>query len=258
MISCDEVFDVLTRGPFPTGRPSDGVVEAHLGHCADCQRLAEALRPAVELFEAVAPEESRTLPSYGGRLRSSVSPFPWEAALAEALPVVVRPEPQSVSIPQRQNLLASFISGGCPVNLARFATAALLGAVVVGAAYQMGMPQVQAFAKRLFGGSGDIAQAKTQVEVSLKGVTFSLLSDCLSLSAKDTLKGERDGDDEASDALQLDRADPVLALNEFDAGICCTQCHKINAKVKTVAMKRATGQVANTCNLCHDFSKTAH
>ena len=67
MIHCDEVFDILTRGPFPTGAVSDGVVESHLTRCDDCRRLAEALRPAVELFqEAVAPEESRGLPSYWG------------------------------------------------------------------------------------------------------------------------------------------------------------------------------------------------
>src|SRR5437763_16408722 len=105
MISCDEVFDVLTRGPFPTGRPSDGVVEAHLGRCADCQRLAEALRPAVELFEAVAPEESRTLPSYGGRLPTTTAPLPWEATFAEASPVVPKPEFARTNTPQRQNLL---------------------------------------------------------------------------------------------------------------------------------------------------------
>lgn len=67
MIHCDEVFDILTRGPFPTGAPSDGIVEAHLSHCQACRQLAEALRPAIELLqEAIAPEESDTLPCYGG------------------------------------------------------------------------------------------------------------------------------------------------------------------------------------------------
>ncbi|MGH7137021.1 MAG: hypothetical protein ACREHD_14875 [Pirellulales bacterium] len=67
MIHCDEVFDILTRGPFPTGAPSDGIVEAHLNHCQACRQLAEALRPAIELLqEAIAPEESDMLPCYGG------------------------------------------------------------------------------------------------------------------------------------------------------------------------------------------------
>ncbi len=64
-MDCDQVFDILTRGPFPTGTPCDEPVERHLGICAECQRLAEALRPAIELFqEAIDPEESRDLPGY--------------------------------------------------------------------------------------------------------------------------------------------------------------------------------------------------
>ncbi len=69
MIQCDEVFEILTRGPFPTGAASDSLVEAHLEHCAECRRLAEALRPAmVAAPEAVAPEEGVDLPCYGGVL----------------------------------------------------------------------------------------------------------------------------------------------------------------------------------------------
>jgi hypothetical protein len=64
-MNCDQVFDILTRGPFPTGTPCDTGVEAHLSACPECRRLAEALRPALELFqEAVGPEESRDLPGY--------------------------------------------------------------------------------------------------------------------------------------------------------------------------------------------------
>jgi hypothetical protein len=76
-MNCDQVFDVLTRGPFPTGTSCDVPVEAHLNECAECRRLAEALRPAIELFqEAVDPEESRDLPGYwctSGDARTSVS-----------------------------------------------------------------------------------------------------------------------------------------------------------------------------------------
>ena len=65
MMNCDQVFDILTRGPCPTGTSCDGPVEAHLSECDECHRLAEALRPAIELFqEAVDPEESRDLPGY--------------------------------------------------------------------------------------------------------------------------------------------------------------------------------------------------
>jgi hypothetical protein len=69
-MDCDQVFMVLTRGPFPTGEIWDEEVEAHLETCGDCWRLAEALRPALEVFqEAVPPAESRDLPGYWGDAR---------------------------------------------------------------------------------------------------------------------------------------------------------------------------------------------
>jgi hypothetical protein len=69
-MDCDRVFMILTRGPFPTGEPWDEQVELHLESCADCWRLAEALRPALEVFqEAVPASESRDLPGYWGDAR---------------------------------------------------------------------------------------------------------------------------------------------------------------------------------------------
>ncbi|MEX0613616.1 MAG: hypothetical protein WD738_21960 [Pirellulales bacterium] len=77
-MDCDQVFKILTSGPFPTGEPWDEQVEAHLETCAECWRLAEALRPALEVFqEAVPPAESRNLPGYWGDAR------PVPEALAE-------------------------------------------------------------------------------------------------------------------------------------------------------------------------------
>src|SRR4051794_13084700 len=71
-MDCDQVFMILTRGPFPTGEVWDEQVEAHLESCSDCWRLAEALRPALEVFqEAVPPAESRELPGYWGDARPS-------------------------------------------------------------------------------------------------------------------------------------------------------------------------------------------
>ena len=77
-MDCDQVFMILTRGPFPTGEAWDEQVEAHLETCAGCWRLAEALRPAIEVFqEAVPPAESRDLPGYWGDAR------PASAVMAE-------------------------------------------------------------------------------------------------------------------------------------------------------------------------------
>ena len=73
-MDCDQVFMILTRGPFPTGEAWDEQVEAHLETCSDCWRLAEALRPAMEVFqEAVPAAESRDLPGYWGDARPASS-----------------------------------------------------------------------------------------------------------------------------------------------------------------------------------------
>ncbi len=73
-MNCDLVFAILTRGPFPTGHPSDRQVEAHLSTCPGCYRLAEALRPAFEMDEEAIPaDESRYLPGYWGELRPAPS-----------------------------------------------------------------------------------------------------------------------------------------------------------------------------------------
>jgi hypothetical protein len=72
LLNCDQVFEVLTRGPFPSGDPQDEAVERHLRACHECRRLAEALRPAVALMhEAVSSEEAEQLPEYQGSL-------PWQ------------------------------------------------------------------------------------------------------------------------------------------------------------------------------------
>src|SRR5918997_915126 len=54
-MNCDQVFMILTRGPFPTGEPWDEEVEGHLESCSECWRLAEALRPALAIFQEAVP-----------------------------------------------------------------------------------------------------------------------------------------------------------------------------------------------------------
>jgi hypothetical protein len=83
-VSCDEVFEVLTSGPFPRDASpgfsplhvADAAIELHLVACHDCRLLAEALRPAVRLIEDATLEEDDQLPAYRGSL-----PFPgnWSA-----------------------------------------------------------------------------------------------------------------------------------------------------------------------------------
>lgn len=86
---CDKVFEVLTRGPFPTGGPIDRRVESHLTRCEECRRLAEALRPALDLFqEEIHSAESDSLPSYLGPAVSA--PTPWLSRQGQFSKVAVR------------------------------------------------------------------------------------------------------------------------------------------------------------------------
>ena len=110
-MDCDQVFMILTRGPFPTGEAWDEQVEAHLETCADCWRLAEALRPALEVFqEAVPPAESRDLPGYWGDARPAAAILGelTQAATRTALAPGVRQTQRSYRNYPRQPLASEF------------------------------------------------------------------------------------------------------------------------------------------------------
>src|SRR3954470_23542202 len=71
-MNCDDVFVILTRGPFPSGSQDDAEVERHLQGCAECHRLAEALRPNdAALRDASGEQETSALPGYWGDLVGS-------------------------------------------------------------------------------------------------------------------------------------------------------------------------------------------
>jgi len=162
LMNCDQVFEVLTRGPFPTGADSDDAVEHHLRCCHECRELAEALQPAVELMhEAIAPEHASGLPEYSGVLASRQR----EVATAEAerpTPLRVRRLARSESAQRRPSALVSF---------AQFAAAlvllAALGSLVWGVittAKQTGGPNL------LFSGVIEPSGPKTLARLDERGL----------------------------------------------------------------------------------------
>lgn len=77
VFTCDDVFEILTREPFPSGAADDEIAERHLAVCHECRQLAEAFRPAVGLFhEALTCESNEDLPSYRGRLLPVIDSLP--------------------------------------------------------------------------------------------------------------------------------------------------------------------------------------
>ena len=115
-LTCDQVFDILTRAPFPAGDEHDDGVDRHLAVCHDCRQLAEALRPATDLFrEAMAADERHALPVYRGELATIVRP----AAHAER-------RPKSSKAPQRQSTLSSVSGNRTGLSLALVPALAML------------------------------------------------------------------------------------------------------------------------------------
>ena len=105
VLTCDDVFEVLTRAPFPAGGSDDEIVESHLAVCHECRQLAEALRPAIGLFHEAIPQDiDNELPAYRGELapiaamngplttlatpHTRSASFPWWSAIAVCLAVV--------------------------------------------------------------------------------------------------------------------------------------------------------------------------
>jgi len=131
-MDCERVFVILTRGPFPTGDLSDEAVEAHLEICGDCWRLAEALRPALEVFqEAVPPAESRDLPGYWGDARpAGTAVSAWSRSHTRLAPALgVRRVPQTFATHHDQ----SFPNRLSPGILRAMVFASTLTASAIGA-----------------------------------------------------------------------------------------------------------------------------
>src|SRR5262245_36946691 len=90
VMSCDEVFDVLTRGPFPTCDANDADVDLHLSACHSCRQLAEALRPALNLFhESMPVNEEEELPTYLGKVGRALDASAGEGPCEQA-PLVTK------------------------------------------------------------------------------------------------------------------------------------------------------------------------
>lgn len=131
-MDCDQVFMILTRGPFPNGDPSDEQVEDHLETCTDCWRLAEALRPAGSSLggfqEAVPSPECHDLPGYWGDARPAAIRPSHPSAARTALVAGDRP----ASSPYYGYTIAP-LGAGYPVDLMRAAVlVSTLSATVVG------------------------------------------------------------------------------------------------------------------------------
>jgi hypothetical protein len=218
LMNCDQVFDVLTRGPFPTGAASDAAVERHLRACHECRELAEALQPAVELLhEAISPDEASGLPEYSGALSASEG----NVATAEAW----RPTPLSVRKLARQEVLSRRPSRW--LGLARFSAAAVLLFAVGSLAYGVLTTARQ---------PGGPFQTKSPARLDERGlVTLAALQLPAGCFPRDLLEstGQRD----------------ISPIINQAALVCCTECH--NAQNPQRPMVGSVAVMHHSCLACH-------
>lgn len=248
-MNCDQVFDILTRGPFPTGNPSDDLVERHLVACHPCRQLADALRPAVELFhEAIAIEESRLLPGYRGLLfttqpqrlppainaanQATVVP---PAALTAAVPsTVIQPAPA------KGKMKASRCSGS---RIGQFAAATLLGISLCALSFSLGSSSKHGWLS-VNGERGPWPQTSGPVRYlpSESGqqmlAALAIPAECFQLGAEPAM------------APVIDSHGKILltSMNQHTSFFCCQHCH-VKASSKT---PRGADNQNGSCQACHD------
>lgn len=229
-MNCDHVFDVLTRGPFPTGAESDAAVERHLSRCMECRRLATALRPAVELFEeAIRPEESRGLPSYWGEV-TEPRPEAYDATFAtlEEEIAVARTTRRALQRARTaRGLLPERALDDCD-RLLRF-----FGAVAVGV--------VLAFTFRtLSDGPGRGVPWARQQGLSASGLPWQVCSAAMIVPSAPAGSGP---------TMQAAGISNLAAL-DADHQRCCSECHHAGSRL--AGATPVPPSVARSCVACHE------
>lgn len=228
-MNCDQVFDILTRGPFPTGTSCDTPVEAHLRICPECNRLAEALRPALELFqEAVDPEESRDLPGY------------WCAVATDrAQPTAVRAKEAPPQPARNTWSQAPVVKHFSAVAVWRLAAALVLG-VTVGSVLSV-RGTMNAFSPL----PPRVAEAIATNPPDDQAYPFLTVSDRKQLAVLPAACFRH----RPGSAPRYSITTPqVLAQADLANLDCCTECHNANSDAVS---RSATLTVTQSCQICH-------
>jgi hypothetical protein len=254
LLNCDQVFDVLTRGPFPSGDETDQPVESHLRACHECRQLAEALQPAVYLLhESLSAKDCEELPRYQGVLsaieqdREILRDLRGEAPSGgSALSASRPPAPRTA-----QSLEAGLI-------LRTLASVLLL--VTVGVASWSLVTTLSATRLHPLAAAGDAAGGRQAEQVGKpRGImllaSLDLPSTCFPREWSARLESASHGSAEPSIG--------ELALAGFR---CCTECHHGGAKGASPTSEQAAQRdpnmrlvavVQESCAACHTPSTQA-
>lgn len=251
-MNCDQVFDILTRGPFPTGNRSDRAVELHLADCPDCQRLANALRPAIELFqEAISGDEGRELPGYWGGMIDESEEF----QPADRLTQVTRHLPAALH--RRIDCSRRWVSSQTGGNGLRFVAAMLIGVALGAVVWTAGVPAKESWsdasnltsAARITNANGDELQETSTADTpswsNAKPATSSLDMRITLRLAQACLTS---GSNLSNDSEPGVSTAAILSVADLARQHCCTRCHHALAGKSP---PKATAVVAHSCEICH-------
>jgi hypothetical protein len=234
-MNCDDVFVILTRGPFPTGARTDSGVEAHLQVCPECQRLAAALRPNERGSpDAVEPEESRHLPGYWGTSLESSGEL--AISLSDA---VSSPRAQRLGLQRQQ------VQMGKNLNVWQFAAAVALGIVLAAALRTLVTVHTQTASAADPGlGALMMAPATTQAQrAEARWAMCDLNPMCRPQKPIRSIEQSFSSGEQPL-SLTLDESPASAAVN------CCTQCHRADSNLQISS--RAVLRLQKTCIGCHD------
>ena len=224
---CDQVYAILTRGPFPSGDVTDVAVEIHLAHCIDCRRLAEALRPLPRPHESVS--ESSHLPGYRGDHPEWRLPESDEHGVAPLLhwqPIARRiPRPLA---PLRFGAMLVMALGGIVVGF-------VISSMTANAPY----PGQSTLSIASIGGgsSEEFRDARLQAQL-VYGLNLPRACNRLNSNMYLPLSS-----DDHSPANLTSR--PSSFVNQ-----CCTQCHVAGGKTQVGAAQRT--KLILSCAICHN------
>jgi len=226
LVSCDQVFDRLTRGPFPAGERDDDAVERHLASCHECRELAEALRPAVALLhESLPASEAAALPAYGASEEDESLCERADGALARRIRQMMdRQEVQPRRVSRQEQWLPSVRLVAASILIAALGT--LLAGIISGPKREV---------RNALAAS---AAADEPHQPSAEGVLLlaSLKLPVVCLPGMPSPTADAAGGDDSRAAVALKH-------------VCCTRCHASGKSVPlTVA---ALGTLQQSCTACH-------
>jgi hypothetical protein len=238
-MNCDEVFAILTRGPFPTGGRDDEAVEMHLRFCAECRRIAEALRPSDKLLrESVGIDEGHSLPGYWG----DPSILPNQSGISISGQTRLARVQRVSGAMRTRNSVAN-------LNGWQFATAVAVGIVFASAVRSL-------------------IPAQNPPPRSLDAIAI----DSASRAIRNTAHPDRDAPalaglkavcrfgypPQPTDSIGAEDVPTSgwFDSNRPDTAICCTQCHHAGSDVLAGAgsavRAEARIRIQNSCTACHE------